>query len=334
MKPAKLITEVPIKPSDWKINLRSKILTIGSCFSDVLGSQLNDHKFSVLNNPFGTLFNPLTISKILDSALEEKTPNPALYFQNADNIWLHHDFHSSEWATSKEGLERRLTNKLSNVKQFLGETDVLVITLGTAYAYRHRATNLLVGNCHKLPADRFIKELLHPDQIMIPLELLINKLKSFRRNLQILLTISPVRHTKDTLQLNQVSKSTLRLISHRLSEKFTQVEYFPSYEIMVDELRDYRFYNDDLIHPNKMAEDHIFRIFANSYIDPVALDFMKEWESVRQMINHRPQYGLTESQYKLLNVLKDKLNKISAITNVSVELAEIERRIQEFPDVK
>jgi len=334
MKPAKLITEVPIKPSDWKINLHSKILTIGSCFADVLGNQLDDNKFPVLNNPFGTLFNPLTISKILDSALEKKTPNPALYLQNSDGIWLHHDFHSSEWAGNRDELESQLISKLGNVRKFLEETDVLVITLGTAYAYRHRATNLLVGNCHKVLADRFIKELLHPDQIMIPLELLINKLKSFRRNLQIILTISPVRHTKDTLQLNQVSKSTLRLISHRLSEKFAQVEYFPSYEIMVDELRDYRFYNDDLIHPNKMAEDHIFRIFANSYVDPAALDFMKEWESVRQLINHRPQHGLTESQYKLLHVLKDKLNKMSAITNVSFELAEIERRIQEFPDLK
>lgn len=334
MKPAKLITEVPIKPSDWKIDLHSKILTIGSCFADVLGNQLDENKFPVFNNPFGTLFNPLTISKILDSALEKKAPNPSLYLQNSDKIWLHHDFHSSEWGIKRDELESRLVKKLGNVRTFLESSDVLVITLGTAYAYRHRATNLLVGNCHKVPADRFVKELLHPEQIMIPMELLINKLKSFRRNLQIIFTISPVRHTKDTLQLNQVSKSTLRLISHRLSEKFAQVEYFPSYEIMIDELRDYRFYNDDLIHPNKMAEDHIFRIFANSYIDTAALDFMKEWESVRQMINHRPQYGLTESQYKLLNVLKDKLNKISAITDVSVELAEIERRIQEFPDVK
>ena len=334
MKPAKLITEVPIKPSDWKINLHSKILTIGSCFADVLGNQLDDNKFPVLNNPFGTLFNPLTISKILDSALEKKAPNLALYLQNPDKIWLHHDFHSSEWAINREELENQLISKLGIVRTFLENADVLVITLGTAYAYRHRTTNLLVGNCHKVPADRFVKELLHPDQIMIPMESLINKLKSFRRNLQIILTISPVRHTRDTLQLNQVSKSTLRLIAHRLSEKFGQVEYFPSYEIMIDELRDYRFYEDDLIHPNKMAEDHIFRIFANSYVDPAALDFMKEWESISQMINHRPQHGFTESQYKLLHVLKDKLNKISATTDVIFELKETERRIKEFPAVK
>jgi len=334
MKPAKLITEVPIKPSDWKLSHHSKILTLGSCFADVLGNQLNNYKFSVLNNPFGTVFNPLTISKILDSALEGKAANPLLYLQNSDKIWLHHDFHSSQWAPSRDELESKLTSKLSSFRKFLENTDVLVITLGTAYAYRHKVTNLPVGNCHKVPADRFVKELLHPDQITIPFESIINKLRSFRKDLQIILTVSPVRHTRDTLQLNQVSKSTLRLVSHRLSEKFRQIEYFPSYEIMLDELRDYRFYEEDLIHPNKIAEDYIFRIFADTYMSSDTLDFIKEWENIRQMIHHRPQHGFTESHFKLLQVVKDKLTKISGTTDVFSELTEINRRLEEFPDVK
>lgn len=330
MKPLKLNTEVSITPSDWKINHHSKTITIGSCFADVLGQQLNDYKFPVLNNPFGTVFNPLSIAKILDSALEGRVPNQSLYLENHDKIWLHHDFHSSQWSADRNGLEKQLTEKCGGIKKFIQEADVLVITFGTAYAYRHKGTNMLVGNCHKLPADRFVKELLHPDQIIIPFENLINKLKSFRRDLHIVLTVSPVRHTKDTLPLNQVSKSTLRLICHRLSEKFRQVEYFPSYEIMIDELRDYRFYEEDLIHPNKMAEDHIFRTFANSYMDSKALDFMKEWNSICQMINHRPQHGLTQSQFKLLNTLKSKLREISGIIDVRGELLEIENRIKEF----
>jgi len=331
MKPLKLNTEVSISPSDWKINHHSKTITIGSCFADVLGQQLNDYKFPVLNNPFGTVFNPLSISKILDSALEGRVPNQSLYLENSDHIWLHHDFHSSQWSENRDELEKHLTEKCGSIKKFIQEADVLVITFGTAYAYRHKSTNMLVGNCHKLPADRFVKELLHPDQILIPFENLINKLRSFRRDLHIVLTVSPVRHTKDTLPLNQVSKSTLRLICHRLSEKFRQVEYFPSYEIMIDELRDYRFYEEDLIHPNKIAEDHIFRTFANSFMDAGALDFMKEWNNIRQMMNHRPQHGLTQSQFKLLNTLKSKLCEISGIIDVRAELLEIEKRIKEFP---
>ena len=331
MKPIKLSTEVNINPPDWKVTHRSKILTIGSCFAEVLGQQLGNYKFPVLSNPFGTVFNPLTICKIVDSVLDEKAPHPGLYLENTDGVCLHHDFHSSLWANSKSDLESLLLNKIKDTKRFLSEAEVLVITLGTAYAYRHKVSNTLVGNCHKVPSDRFVKELLHPEQIIIPFEQLIHRLKSFRRDLKIILTVSPVRHTRDTLTLNQVSKSTLRLVCHRLSEKFKQVDYFPSYEIMVDELRDYRFYEEDLIHPSGLAEDYIFRTFTDAYIDPSALGFMKEWESIRLLLNHRPQHGTTESQLKLLTTLKARLGQMAAVTDVSAELAETERRIKEFP---
>ncbi|MCE7042571.1 GSCFA domain-containing protein [Dyadobacter sp. CY312] len=331
MKPIRLHTEVTVSTPDWKIDQHSKILTIGSCFAEVMGSQLIGYKFPVLNNPLGTVFNPISICKILDSALENRKPNPALYFEDADKIWFHHDFHSSQWATSRERLENQLVEKLAKVKDFLNTADVLVITLGTAYAYRHRAANTLIGNCHKVPADRFVKELLHSDQISIPFEQLMHKLRSFRRDLRIILTVSPVRHTRDTLPLNQVSKATLRLLCHRLSEKFVQAEYFPSYEIMVDELRDYRYYEEDLIHPNSVAEEYIFRTFADSYINPATYPFMKEWEGIGQLMNHRPQHGYTASQYKLLINVRTRLKQLSATTDVSDELEEIERRIREFP---
>lgn len=334
MKQLKLNTEVSIIPSNWKINHQSKILTIGSCFADVLGRQLGDYKFPVSNNPLGTVFNPLAVIKILDYALEGKAPNPALYLENSDHIWLHHDFHSSQWAASQRELEKNLIEKTGSIKQFIQNADVLVITLGTAYAYRHRGANVLVGNCHKLPSGHFVKELLHPDQIIIPFDHLINRLRSFRRDLQIIITVSPVRHTRDTLPLNQVSKSTLRLICHRLSEKFKQVEYFPSYEIMIDELRDYRFYEEDLIHPNKMAEDHIFRSFANAFIGSDCLELMKEWDAICQMMNHRPQHGFTPSHFKLLKTLKVRLDEISGQIDVTAELNEIRKRISEFPVIR
>jgi len=332
MKQLKFSTELNVTPSDWKINHQTKILTIGSCFADVLGSQLTDNKFQVLNNPFGTVFNPLAITKLIDLSLDGKPPHPALYHQNADKIWLHHDFHSSLWSDNRVHLEEKLKEKQHQVNQFLRNTDVLVITLGTAFAYRHRATNVLVGNCHKVPSDRFVKELLHLDQINIGLEHLIFKLQPIKRDLRIILTVSPVRHTKDTLPLNQVSKSTLRLVCHRLSEKFRQVEYFPSYEIMMDELRDYRYYKPDLIHPNDVAEDYIFRTFADAFMDKPALEFMKDWETVLKMMHHFPQHGFTESHRALLQTLQGRLRTLSASVDLSEELVEINRRINEFPD--
>ncbi|MCE7065709.1 GSCFA domain-containing protein [Dyadobacter sp. CY326] len=332
MKQIKLTTEVTIPPSDWKINQHSKIFTIGSCFADVLGSQLAAHKFQVLNNVFGTVFNPLAIAKILDASLDGKQPHQALYFQNADNIWLHHDFHSSLFGNDQAALQNQLTVRLQEAQAFLRETDILVITFGTAFAFRHKNTNQIIGNCHKVPADNFVKELLHPDQIMIAYDQLIQKLQSVKRNLRIIMTVSPVRHTRDTLPLNNVSKSTLRLVCHRLSEKYKQVEYFPSYEIMMDELRDYRFYEEDLIHPNKTAEDYIFNAFSKAYMHIDALNFMKEWESIRQMIAHRPQHGATESQRKLLKSLHAKLHALASQVDVSVEIKEVEDKLLEFSE--
>jgi hypothetical protein len=331
MKPFKLNTTVAVSASDWKMSHQSKTLTIGSCFADVMGQQLESYKFPVLNNPFGTVFNPLTIAKLLDHAISEKMPAPALYTENADKIWFHHDFHSSQWATDRSLLEQKLAKQLSDVRSFLKTADVLIITFGTAYAYRHRMANVLIGNCHKVPADRFVKELLHSDQITIPLEQLLLKLRSFRRELRVVLTVSPVRHTKDTLPLNQVSKATLRLLCHRLSEKFPHVDYFPSYEIMIDELRDYRFYEQDLIHPNSMAEEYIFRTFADAFMDSSVSDFIKEWDSIRQLMQHRPLYGNTESHWKLLQNLNTRLIQLSGTVDVTSELADTNIRIKEFP---
>ncbi|TLV01084.1 GSCFA domain-containing protein [Dyadobacter luticola] len=331
MKDIKFITEVNVKVSEQKLDHRSRIMTMGSCFAEVLGSQLGQYKFNVLNNPFGTVFNPLTICKILDYALQDKSPDNDLYLQNADKIWLHHDFHSSQWAASKESLAAGLIEKLKGVKAYLKEANVLVITLGTAYAYRYKRANQIIGNCHKEPADRFVKELLHPEQISIALEPLIQKLLIHRRDLRIILTVSPVRHTKDTLTLNQVSKSTLRLTCHRLSEKYRHISYFPAYEIMLDELRDYRFYNEDLIHPNKIAEDYIFNKFAQSNIAAGSLEFMKQWDGIMHSMLHRPQHGETPGYHKMLQSVLDKLHSISGGIDVSRETTQIEERLAQFP---
>jgi hypothetical protein len=331
MTPSRFLTEVALTPPAWKIDHEWPILTIGSCFSEVIGRRLGEFKFSVLNDAFGTVFNPLTIAKLLEMAVVQKSPDPALYFENADGVWLHHDFHSSLWSTDRGGLEALLAQKLGSVRTFVEDANLLVITLGSAFAYRHRATNLIIGNCHKLPSDRFLKELLDQDQMMICLEQVILKLNTLNPDLRIVLTVSPVRHTRDTLILNQVSKSALRLVAHKLAEKFGQVEYFPAYEIMIDELRDYRFYEEDLIHPSKSAEEYIFQKFVTQFVAPTTVSLMNSWLTIRKMLQHRPQHGATKSYFNLLKSIEQKLLDIAPYVDVSGELTDVKRRIHEFP---
>lgn len=317
-------------PAEWRINIKSNIVTIGSCFAEVLGEQLFINKFKVLNNPFGTVFNPFSIAKLINLAIDNQPLNPALFVENSDGIWLHHDLHSSIWDKTKERLIVKVSMILKELRNFLKNTDLLVMTFGSAFAYRYKATNQLIGNCHKLPANNFVKELLHNDQIQLVFEEMIFKLLRFNQSMKIMITVSPVRHTRDTLQLNQVSKSTLRILCHRLSEKFRHLVYFPAYEIMLDELRDYRYFKEDLIHPNKIAEDYIFRIFANHYFDNETILFIEKWVNIWQMIQHRPNFGLTPGFEKHLYLIDKKLLEIADTVNVEEERNWVATKLSEY----
>ncbi len=330
MKSINNVTPVGIEPSTWRLNIKSKVVTIGSCFAEVLGDQLETHKFDACNNPFGTIFNPLTISKLINQAIDSRPLNPALYIENTDGIWLHHDLHSSIWGHSKAEIVSKMESKLQEVRQFLQKADLLVLTFGTAFAYRHKGTNQLIGNCHKLPADRFIKELLNNDQIQNAVEEIIFKLLTYNRKLKIMVTVSPVRHTRDTLPLNQVSKSILRLLCHRLSDKFPHITYFPAYEIMQDELRDYCYYKEDLIHPNRLAEEHIFDVFKSGYLDEPAKHFVEQWATILQMLNHKPNFGHTASYQNHLKRILEKLIFFSENVNVDPEIEAIRTKMSEY----
>lgn len=331
MKSLQLRTEVTVKPSVWKIAHVSKIITLGSCFAEVLGEQLESYKFQVMSNPFGTVFNPVSLVKLVKMSLASDLPSMGHFLLNNDNIYLHHDFHSSFWATDSETLDTMLRKKMADVKQFLQRADVLVITLGSAFVYRSKRTTEYVTNCHKVPSSQFNKELLSLTMLEGELTTLIDLLKDHNPKLKILLTVSPVRHTKDTLPLNQVSKSLLRVACHNLENSYEQVSYFPSYEIMIDDLRDYRFYEADLIHPNKSAEEHIFRTFVEAYLNEQSLLVVNEWEGIQKMLNHNPRHGPTESHRTMLLNVRDRLLKLASSMDVSRELVEINAELANFP---
>ncbi|MGV3559105.1 GSCFA domain-containing protein [Larkinella arboricola] len=314
------------------IRLEDRIVTIGSCFAEVLGRQLADNKVNVLSNPFGTLFNPVSIDKLLRAALLKGEPDPDLYIER-DGLWFHYDFHSSLWGHTRDELHRRLTECLIQTGQALKSANWLVLTLGTAVVYRHLETGKVVANCQKMPGFLFEKYLYAYEHVQGTLTGLVKTLKQVNPDLQILLTVSPVRHTKDSLPVNQTSKSILRAVSHELTVWNEQVHYFPAYEIMMDDLRDYRFYEADLIHPNAVAETYIFEKFAGCAFDDELRGFITGWQSLRKALAHRPFHEGTESHRRFLENLLKQLDAFSKKTDVSQEIKEVERRLRAFQTI-
>lgn len=314
-----------------QLTLTDRIVTIGSCFADVMGGRLADHKLTVLNNPLGTLFNPFSISKLLRLALTGSAPDETLYVQR-DGLWFHYDFHSSFWGTSKEALAQRIHVCLQEVGKALRQANWLLLTLGSAVVYEHRQIGQVVANCHKMPGTLFNKYLCPIDPVRKELSQLISLLHEHNPQLQIVLTVSPVRHIRDGLVLNSASKSLLRtvcteLAGNSLPGTFPAVHYFPAYELVVDDLRDYRFYEADLIHPNAQAHDYVFAKFAESAFTPDLCAFIKQWEPIRRALAHRPLYGLTDAHRLFLQKILQQIDALPTAIDTSVERAAILNRL-------
>lgn len=316
----------PIPRAKVPITLHSKIITIGSCFSDVVGSQLLENKINTLANPFGTVFNPTSIFKLLNQSIENEEIDNSLFIEN-DGSFFHYDFHSQNNNAQKHALKNDLENIQISVRKKLQTTDFLIITLGTAFAYQHLETKKYVSNCHKMPSNLFRKDLFHVKHICQEFEYFYTKIKALNPNLKIILTVSPVRHTRDGIPENQVSKSILRAACHYLCIDFEGVSYFPAYEIMMDELRDYRFYEADLIHPNSIAEKYIFKRFEEAFFDENLQNFIVKWQKIKAEISHRPFNEKSESHQKFMKNLIQKLEDIASIVDVEKEKENLISRI-------
>jgi GSCFA family len=311
-------TDLILPPSLHPFGLSDSIFTIGSCFAETMGKRFAEEKFKILVNPFGTLYNPISIHHSLKSVIQIEMPADHNYLINQE-VHYNYQFHSSFSSLDKIGLEEKIKQSLSIANGFLRASNYLIITYGSAFAYRRKETNELVANCHKMPSSNFSKELLSIDELTNSFTTIYNQLKSFNPALKIILTVSPVRHLKDTHELNSVSKSTLRLLCHQLVEKFG-VDYFPAYEIMMDDLRDYRFYKTDRIHPTEEAEGYIWGKFAEKYFDQSAKDFLETWKEIKTAMAHSPSYPTIASHQTFLKSVLKKLQVISTKVNVSREI--------------
>jgi hypothetical protein len=301
------------------ISYPSKILLLGSCFSKNIGEKLEYFKFQTIQNPFGILFHPKAIEKCIVNAIQQKTYTAEeLVFQN--DRWHCLDAHSSLSSVDKEKLLNQLNTVIATTNTALKEANHLIITLGTAWIYRHTETNTIVANCHKIPQKKFSKELLSVTEIRQSLTKLIAEIRLVNPNLQILFTVSPVRHLKDGFIENTQSKSHLITAIHKVlheetlskeSNKKGGIGYFPSFEIMMDELRDYRFYEADMIHPNTTAIEYIWERFSATWIADNATETMQKVDQIQKGLSHRPFYAESEQHQKFEQNLSDKIVQLT-----------------------
>jgi hypothetical protein len=304
----KFRTEVEIQKSSYAISQQQKLLVMGSCFSENIGNKLRSLKFQVDLNPFGVIFNPASIAQGMDILLEKRTISDEDLFFNHDcwNSFMHHSRFSK---ASKEDTLVAINSQILQSSEKLHQTDYFIFTFGTAWIYMHKDKKMTVANCHKLPANVFERKLLSVEEIIFTYKALMQKILQRKPNANFIYTISPVRHLKDTAHGNQLSKSILHLAVHELlKEKNTG--YFPAYEIMLDELRDYRFYDDDMVHPSALAIDYIFEKFADTYFSKDTIDLNEKINEVRLACQHRPVNPKSESHQKFVAQILGKITNL------------------------
>jgi hypothetical protein len=293
-------TRVDIPISDVPVNHSTGIMLFGSCFSSYIGSKLRQCKFTVDVNPFGILFNPLSISNAIQRLLRGKGIGEAdlVQRQGIYHSFMHHgEFSSPDKQVCLDAISTRFT-RATNALQ---EADLLLVTFGTAYVYRWRGTGEVVANCHKFPESDFHRTRLSVQEIVEQWSALIEELTALRPTMKWVFTVSPIRHWKDGAHENQVSKSTLHLAIDELQKRFEgDVRYFPAYEIVLDELRDYRFYNEDMLHPSPVAVEYVWQRFAETFFTLRTRAINREWEDIRKSLDHRPVHPGSESHRTFL----------------------------------
>ena len=307
----KLQTQIPLKKETKNlINYDSNIFLLGSCFSENIGNKLNHFKFQSIQNPFGILFHPKAIETLITNAVNQKVySSEDVFLQN--EVWHSFDVHSSLSSENDKSLLKKINAAISVTNKKLKEASHIIITLGTSWVYRFIETDTIVANCHKIPQKKFLKELLTVDQITKILSTILVLLKSINKNIHITFTVSPIRHLKDGFVENTQSKSNLISAIHTILVD-TNVSYFPSYEIMMDELRDYRFYAEDMIHPNKTAINYIWEKFVDTRFSEESLPTMKEIEAIQKGILHRPFHEKSEQHQHFLEKIVKRKEKIKS----------------------
>lgn len=304
-------TQIPLSKTNNPIDYNSKVLSFGSCFAENMADKFDYFKFQNETNPFGIIFNPVSIEKIIDRTVEEKWfTEKDVFFLN--ERWHSFDVHSDLSNSDRQELLETLNKAISQTHKQLKEATHIIITYGTSWIYRNLESEQIVANCHKVPQKQFSKELLTVDAVEKSIQNTINLIQTFNPVINFIFTISPVRHIKDGFAENQLSKSHLFAALHQVlkthNSQLITANYFPSYEIVMDELRDYRFYGEDMLHPNAVAIDYIWHKFSENYIAVNAISIMNEIEQIQKSLRHRSFNPESEQHQKFLAKLQQRIN--------------------------
>ncbi len=304
-------TPLEITPSALDINYQSPILGLGSCFAENIGHRLQRYKFPALLNPFGIIYNPVSIQQSIHRMLTGQ-PYTAEELISNQGIFYSFDHHGQFSDTNPTATLSLINQSLEAGSSFLKRAKYLIITLGTANVFVQRSTGKVVANCHKFPAQEFEKKRLPPQQIQTGLAKSLNQILALNPAIEVILTVSPIRHIRDGLIESQRSKASLLLAVEELVKALPFVSYFPAYELMMDDLRDYRFYEKDLIHPNQMAIDYIWEGFQRAYFSENTLQILAQVKKVVQASQHRPFHPALPAHQTFL---KKQLVQIEQLKN-------------------
>ncbi len=303
-----LRTVITVGPSDSRITYSDKVIFTGSCFATSVGRKLESGRMPVLINPFGTVYNPVSVCNTLN-AIADKKEYRYEDLIHYGNRWVSPDHYTDFSGEDPSLLLERINSSVRNAGTFLADAKFLFVTFGTARTYRFNESGRIVSNCHKIPASSFTRELLTVEQIVTLWSEQIDRLSILNPQLKLIFTISPVRHLKDGAHGNQVSKSVLFLAVEELLRHPSKPGYFPAYELVMDDLRDYRFYDDDMLHPSPVAIDYIWEAFARCYLDDQTVLIYNEVLNITKAVTHAVR---TDSRSDLKLFAETMLNKIDS----------------------
>jgi hypothetical protein len=298
-----------IKPFKVQLDLKDKILIMGTCFSENIGLKLKQNKFDVLENPHGILYNPMSICKSIESYLDEKIYlETDLFFHYG--LWSSWDHHGRFSSPNKEQCLKLINQSQHQAIERVKNLDWLIITSGSAFVYNINESSRLVANCHKVPNKNFEKKRLHTSEICSAFEKVIFRLKKLNPHLKILFTVSPVRYTRDGVIENNLSKAILLQSTHQTIESNEQAYYFPAYELVIDDLRDYRFFKEDMVHPTQQAIDYVWEKFESTCINDTSLGIIQEVSQIMKAKNHKPLNPDSKEHMKFRHRMLEMIQKL------------------------
>ncbi|MBR4511623.1 MAG: GSCFA domain-containing protein [Bacteroidales bacterium] len=304
-------TVIPLSPFPFAVSHSHRLLCIGSCFAERIGERLAERKFNILINPSGILFNPISVAECLNRLTEDtEIGEDRLFFH--EGCWHSFDFHSRFSNPDREVCLQQMRDALHEGREFLQKTDFLLLTLGSNVVYRLKQDGHVAANCHKMPSQSFDRQMLSVDEAADVLEQALQRVKAIRPDLRCILTVSPVRYLGNDFSENSLSKASLRLVCQRLTEHVGGTFYFPAYEIMTDDLRDYRFYSADRIHPSDEAVEYIWNCFSYVAFSEETVALNKRIKALSAAMRHRPAFPQSEAYIKFLKQWHEELERLQA----------------------